>query len=1349
MGDWKLRGKAAAFGLLALTTLGAVQGCAAERDPINRVQLNAVPKSIFVTPDASHRYLSDSASWYFRALITDVPAAQAIGFTGMATEMYRVKWRIEENVLTAYREDPDILNSGDKSGGTVAAFPITSHFDIRYEYNANTGEESNVISENDTDRGWDQRDYFRVDWSNNLLEKRNFTGFGFDDISAVKTYQQDPKSEDHPIFDKDYVDITARYTVRPDIATCFYLYRDYGCGSGDITARLSFMKVPDRDFDIREYPDRQPLLDNDGNPIRSPSGSAVSLPMMDQFGFFRTERAQYDQRYGTLEKKFLYRANIWNLWEQSYARDANNEKLKFESGDYVPLKYTERKVRPIVYFLNKEWPAELRGIAQETADSWNDAFAETVASLRLLEDRDPNSALDMGELRREVEAMKTRDVGFGGAFGERVFVLCPNNPVKDGDHPKCGKVGDIARQGDLRYSFMHWVPKPQPSGPLGFGPSYADSITGQLFSANAYIYGAALDVSAQNATDIVNLLNGKFNEFDYANGIATDAYVKRLKEGVVPGTQGTARAGLESMTPGRADFNLAKTQAHVNSMVDRPLLKTIASKGVPIATGPSGKDRLALIRGTPLERKLLDNPETHLLVGKTPDKALDDADIKRIGDIIFDQAEGTKKENDRLTFLGKHGCYLEASMVDDSVVGLAREMAAKYKGGGSPAEQEKANHDIWNEMRRHILRGVLEHEVGHTVGLRHNFEGSSDAINFFDEFWNLKKENLTYGAPLSEAQKNGKMTEFQYSTVMDYGSRFNSDIHSLGKYDYAAIRFGYGNVVEAFPKGKVKDVLYNAAPDQFGSGGFFTGYSAEILDEVNRNYRHYTQIPAEFDGGTEAIKKSARQLRPFADVVENARKIYLKQVANTTVAKTNAASGGVDVVPYQYCGDEFAGSANRPLCQRWDQGMDSLEIVADAIGRYQQYYIFDAFTRGKASGFNMLNGYLSKIATRYFSHVHSQYIHWLFYQGTYDYYWTTIFGGEKGVKAGYITNADWFKDPAGGFPATMATTWGLDRLIDVLATPDVGVYVPNQDHALYPDKSFFEQATSSVYACSDGMGGTVKCDSNANQLSLDIDTGARYRFTRYDGASGQGYFNRVKNIGSFYDKIAALITLTNSETNFVGQDQTNAVSYRIGFYLAYPKALSSVFGGVATDTYDNYAWRYETTSFGGDGSVKLSSPNVFQSMGGDDKVAMSTTLKGKPVDAGWYFFYKAYAMYFSMAEFQSNFSQSWNDASRVFCVGCGEAFTPAAGSTAITMNDPLSGKQYAALAFGDGRYSPGAEFIKQGQKLVTAYETAQAAPADTKDRDYYINRARARLQDHVELMDLVRGLYQVYGYTRF
>jgi len=40
------------------------------------------------------------------------------------------------------------------------------------------------------------------------------------------------------------------------------------------------------------------------------------------------------------------------------------------------------------------------------------------------------------------------------------------------------------------------------------------------------------------------------------------------------------------------------------------------------------------------------------------------------------------------------------------------------------------DYDAVREMLRHpIFHGVTAHEIGHTVGLRHNFSGSADALN--------------------------------------------------------------------------------------------------------------------------------------------------------------------------------------------------------------------------------------------------------------------------------------------------------------------------------------------------------------------------------------------------------------------------------------------------------------------------------------------------------------------------------------------------------------------------------------------------------------------------------------------
>ena len=74
------------------------------------------------------------------------------------------------------------------------------------------------------------------------------------------------------------------------------------------------------------------------------------------------------------------------------------------------------------------------------------------------------------------------------------------------------------RNGDLRYSFLHWVDRPQVQGPLGYGPSSADPETGEIISAAAYIYGGALDTYAKFAVDSVQLANGKLDIDDLLSG---------------------------------------------------------------------------------------------------------------------------------------------------------------------------------------------------------------------------------------------------------------------------------------------------------------------------------------------------------------------------------------------------------------------------------------------------------------------------------------------------------------------------------------------------------------------------------------------------------------------------------------------------------------------------------------------------------------------------------------------------------------------------------------------------------------------------------------------------------------
>src|SRR5688572_18570496 len=91
------------IGLMALVagSLGSSVGCAAERDPINRVQANAIPKSFFV--GAKLNDSSDDPEFYARSMVVDVPYGESgsdfLMFTNTINSVAKIKWSIEETRL--------------------------------------------------------------------------------------------------------------------------------------------------------------------------------------------------------------------------------------------------------------------------------------------------------------------------------------------------------------------------------------------------------------------------------------------------------------------------------------------------------------------------------------------------------------------------------------------------------------------------------------------------------------------------------------------------------------------------------------------------------------------------------------------------------------------------------------------------------------------------------------------------------------------------------------------------------------------------------------------------------------------------------------------------------------------------------------------------------------------------------------------------------------------------------------------------------------------------------------------------------------------------------------------------
>jgi hypothetical protein len=1092
------------FALGAAALAQSLAGCAGQGD-IDRTQPDKIPKSMFFQADGKTPKV-----FYYRQTYVEVPITSSWAFEGTMGNLDKVRFDVQQNYLYGYRSydyapnAPSPLANGSNNQDTpLVVFKILSHFDVKREYNPGTGEQTNVISENITDRPWYDRDYMRVDWSVNLVEVEppGMSPSGFFMPTArtpINDYdsQSGAADPDHPIWTPSYMDFTIREIRTPDLDACFALFHpgiDDGavgdCGPAQLKVRYSFLEAKPSTYLPLNYPDRQPLLDDTGHPIRlengafpcsktvvsQTGGTDCSTAAMDQFakfGFFRTVRQTWDPKYGSTEQGRQYLANRWNVWKDGAAAMASPP---------------NRATREIDYYTNPEFPddPDLFATAQEIVGSWNDAMKQTVSSLNLTQQQQggivPLENVQAAATRLpDIFVLKKnscnlqRVKGLAGSYSDLADAVenatgdSVDNLTVANLRTACAAL-DLAtqnladddakkftwqRNGDLRYSFLHWVDHPQATGPLGFGPSSADPETGEIISAGAYIYGAALNTYAQFATDTVQLLNHSISTDDLLSGkTITDVMAQTA-------TQRQARQALPLTD---------EAKAMSAAMLDR----TAGGQGRLVTMPPGAADqKFDAIKGTDVEKQMMTTDILNLFGAYEPNLATDNPSLyaqivehARPANLFSERAKAARAARFQKLANNPNGCLYMEEFADDAIIGTAMKL------NGLPADE------IYKQLRVAIFRGVAEHEVGHTMGLRHNFSGSADAVNYFDNYWDIR-------ASFPQDQWAGqKLHEYQYSTVMDYGARFNTDVHGLGKYDYAAIRFGYGQVVDAIPQSN--DVGVSLSNDvTFGD---------------------YNTIPS-MVGGIENINNASTVIVRYQTLAEITRASYLDP----------SYRGGTPLLPerpYKFCSDEFIGNLD---CKPWDQGASQAEIIDNTIDQFKNYYYFDAFQRNRVTW--NINAYMNRISDRYFAR----------YTEAFQFYY--FFGN---AFLGSFLSDDLLR----------ASMDALNHLGEILETPEPGLHCAtslNPNLLIAPDPS-------GPNACVNGTG-----------LQVDFGTGKPY-FVSFS----PDYYYRITRAGSLYEKLAALQALTTTQSRFFRIDTfADANQYSINYYRIFKDQMLNLISGV-------------------------------------------------------------------------------------------------------------------------------------------------------------------------------------------
>ncbi len=1171
--------------LVALAAAVAVAGCATYQEERDTTQPGKLQKAAFA-----------DGPWYTLRTVIDSPYEASFTFIGEAGTMEKIQWDIQEDYLYAYRTYEFVTGTDGARkeqdgnsfrGEPVAAYKIQSHFDLWHQYNAVTGEELPVLYEAQ-ERPWYEREYFRVDWSTNHVASFNFMGSEICEVTGLIT--KDPvayapsKPGDplqvyygqrsgngwsnhydltttHELDTVDYIDVVNREFVHVNIAALFgnLSYADaQGClgyptmplgGDMQVTYRQSFMKM-DKDrhaqFEPVYYPD----------------------PAFERYGYFRDERYTYDRDRGTTD--FLgYQMHRWNIWERT------NDGVD-EAGNLIKIPMADREIRPITYYINREAPEVFRTIAKTHLgkESWNRAFAAALkaANHNRMAGLDPNTS--------PADSLPT------------VF------QVVDVDY-SCGPNGDLACQqlGDLRYSFTYYVDRPSLGSPLGYGPSFSDPETGEIVMAVANFYGAALDTSRGYIGDLYDLIKGNITETDVMTGENIRQYFENAGSAVLPPT--FPQINLDASI--RTDVNAANGRAQLAPPKLSPELLELKHKLDLMKRDPAARTSpysMKSLAGTPLEKLLVEADHRTAVMGFPSTEQMSEEMLEQIspfrnGGMIYQYQKqldfwsrggGTRELR---AGAAKQGCVIRADLfndvsmakiIDDAEAALMERGLDDVAGTGDELASPGKD-DVVDWIILHTFRGVEEHEVGHTLGLRHNFEGTADEENYHDEYWDIvaahpepqlgdfdennddqlddvefqryRDEKLT----VKRAREAAGVDFYTYSSIMDYSMHFfYNDVKGIGKYDHAAIKFGYTNQVEVYEdannKGAHKE---NRVHVPYFMGGNICEAATDCTEPsftVNgRTYKQQCRIglsheetPAQVGNGI------AIQTKEELDAIRAEHPTVTKGVCSSVY--TELALGeydgwavGQQVAPvaepsHRFCSDERV--TDRPFCSRYDEGKTAVEIVENTIEEYQRNYIFTNFRRYRLNFEPYF--YFSRIMGRYFTPIGKIYQSLL-----YQLYYTP----------GFQTDPD-----TGMTDFIQASIIGLNFFGQVLATPDIGSYRNWREADPTPGDPSDDRFYSALLE-EDWRYGEVYDDQAEMYVPLGV---GKHLWTELE----QGYYGAIQRyarMGTYWDKILAIEALSTRDWGF---PQANDETYPINFYDGFKPELLAIFRGMATDDAMEY-----------------------------------------------------------------------------------------------------------------------------------------------------------------------------------
>jgi hypothetical protein len=728
--------------------------------------------------------------------------------------------------------------------------------------------------------------------------------------------------------------------------------------------------------------------------------------------------------------------------------------------------------------------------------------------------------------------------------------------------------------GDIRYQFLNYIDQVSDLWFGGIAAPLADPTTGELIVSNASVAARPIESAATDALEYFPVLRcldeergcepGEENAGDrYLSGENLRGYFSRLGRTERP--QGLASSGSDGFSIG--DTSRPALRVDVNQGI-RDLMDR-ARERIDLLYGQNGRaqvlsDRMRRLAGTPIEDKLMaslgmggrDALNRHysqgqpFLLGATPQATISD-------DAVLDEISPFRGAGFSRTL--NAASDLEATLASRNVCNVqSRALRSRFGRYWAEAFRGRPAAEASIRMQQLQARMIFSHEMGHAVGLRHNFAASLDRDHYGDgyfhtvmgespdssddlnlprlEDFDLDDDGFLAGEEFDvylERQRDvrnerAERGAYNYtsSSVMDYSGDL-SDAQGIGRYDIAATLWNQFELREVY------DLRDADGPVRMEEDGPFQGLArSHKVDRVWwASYRGGESCFT--DGDCPASRGSGALLdgQPvYQRCVQNPRNVFPQEVCRGQ-SDCVCSSFDADVddyadfaaylegtstdrvyapVRYLYCPDNRTNDIS--WCSRHDSGESFREVIDHYRRTWEEQYPLVYYRRFDANG---ASGAYSQAWVRDAAKIYQH----LFFRFNFE--------------PGFTLNTG----PLGFDDQFLASVDAMNWFIEIVNLPDEGSYAYDADTNVYRWLGEQVDVPGSDFSLLPGQGFGM--------------------WTKYQ----DGYFGffRAERAGVFYDKYYALraLAIRDWRLNFTIDER-----YFINFYDLFQTEMTELFGGI-------------------------------------------------------------------------------------------------------------------------------------------------------------------------------------------